>query len=121
MRPIVLDPGHGGSAPVGRSTPYGARGASGVHEKDLTLEVAREIAARLGGRAVMTRTDDRNLSLGDRIDVAVERDARAFVSIHAGTAEPSVWVHSDADARSRALATDLAGRLGARVEAANLA
>jgi len=121
MRPIVLDPGHGGSELAGRSSPYGARGPSGIHEKEVTLRLAHEVAARLGGRAVLTRTDDRNLSLSDRIGVAVQRDARAFVSIHAGTAEPSVWVHERADRSSHALAADLAGRLGARVEAAPLA
>jgi N-acetylmuramoyl-L-alanine amidase len=121
MRPIVLDPGHGGSEPAGRSTPYGTRGPAGVHEKEVTLRVAHQLASRLGGRAVMTRTDDRNLSLSDRIGVAVQRDARAFVSIHAGTGAPSVWVHHGADPSSRTLAADLAGRLGARVEAAELA
>lgn len=121
MRPIVLDPGHGGSQPAGRSSPFGARGPSGIHEKEVTLRLAHEVAARLGGRAVLTRTDDRNLSLSDRIGVAVQRDARAFVSIHAGTGAPSVWVHDRADRSSHALAADLAGRLGARVEAAPLA
>ena len=57
MHRIVLDPGHGGAEPAGKSTPFGVRGPGGTLEKDLTLAIARQVATRLGSQAVLTRTD----------------------------------------------------------------
>ena len=112
---IVIDPGHGGHHPEGRSSPYGARGPQGFLEKDLNLEIAYGVARRLPGRVVMTRTEDANLSLADRIEVARQAGASAFVSVHSGadgTRPSEVWVHSRCSSASMALAHRLAAGLG---------
>jgi len=79
---VVIDPGHGG-------IDSGAAGAQGVLEKAVTLEFARELAARLltGGRVdpVLTRNGDRFLSLRQRIAIARENRAALFISVHADT------------------------------------
>ncbi|MGF1640590.1 MAG: N-acetylmuramoyl-L-alanine amidase, partial [Rhodospirillales bacterium] len=83
-----IDPGHGGADP-------GAIGVSGVHEKDVTLAAARDLRSaleRLGGyRVVLTRDDDRSVSLRERIAIARRVDADLFVSLHAD-AMPSAQV-----------------------------
>ncbi|HKK51858.1 MAG TPA: N-acetylmuramoyl-L-alanine amidase [Myxococcota bacterium] len=76
---VVLDAGHGGHD-------EGATGPSGLHEKDLVLDVARRLAHRLrarGLRVVLTREDDRFLSLEQRTAVANDARADLFLSIHA--------------------------------------
>ena len=79
VRTIVVDAGHGGTDP-------GAVGASGTREKDVTLDVARRLAARLqrGGRyrVVLTRAGDETLSLAQRVEHANAANADLFVSIH---------------------------------------
>jgi len=77
----VIDPGHGG-------TDTGARGASGLVEKDVVLQIAKILRAeleRIGYRVVMTRNDDSNPSYEDRAALAnAYRDA-IFVSLHVST------------------------------------
>ncbi|HSD86081.1 MAG TPA: N-acetylmuramoyl-L-alanine amidase, partial [Kofleriaceae bacterium] len=77
---VVLDPGHGGSN-------LGAEGVTpGLREKQLTLRLATEVAARLrehGIDATLTRTADRTLTLRQRGEVANALPADVFVSIHA--------------------------------------
>ncbi|MEQ8232561.1 MAG: N-acetylmuramoyl-L-alanine amidase [Gammaproteobacteria bacterium] len=77
---VAIDAGHGGAD-------VGAIGPSGVYEKDITLAVARELAALInrqpGMRAVMTREGDRYLKLRERMDRARAARADLFVSIHA--------------------------------------
>lgn len=75
---IVIDPGHGGGE-------TGAIGPSGVPEKDLTLQLARELAGklgRLGVQVVMTRSEDATLGLDTRTAIANQNKADLFVSIH---------------------------------------
>jgi len=75
---IVIDPGHGG-------VETGAIGPGGVQEKELTLELARELAAklgRLGVQTVLTRTDDTAVQLDARSAVANQNKADLFISIH---------------------------------------
>ena len=78
---VVIDPGHGG-------TDTGARGASGLVEKEVVLQIARILRAeleRIGYRVVMTRNDDSNPSYEDRAALAnAYRDA-IFVSLHVST------------------------------------
>jgi N-acetylmuramoyl-L-alanine amidase len=75
---IVLDPAHGG-------TDSGARGQSGVIEKDVVLlmaRIAKLALEREGFRVVMTRNDDSNPSYDDRAATAnAYRDA-IFISFH---------------------------------------
>jgi len=111
---FVIDAGHGGWAQAGRSSPLGVRGPRGTLEKDVVLKVAERIAARLGGRALLTRRSDVNLTLADRAQRA--RPAGAFVSLHCNTGRPGargteIWTHPRAGASSRALATALGRQL----------
>ena len=84
-RPIVvIDAGHGGTDP-------GATSVSGqVHEKDLTLALARELrnilVERGRVRVAMTRDDDHYLSLDERAAVAQRLDASTFISLHMDSA-----------------------------------
>lgn len=81
---VVLDAGHGGHD-------EGAKGPSGLREKDLVLDVAKLLAGRLrkrGVAVVMTRTSDEYLSLEERTAVANDANADLFLSIHAN-ASPS--------------------------------
>ena len=76
---IVIDPGHGG-------VEVGAIGPSGVLEKELTLQLARELEAklsqRLGVRVVLTRTEDALVPLDMRPAIANQNKADLFISIH---------------------------------------
>src|SRR5690348_8206938 len=107
---IVIDPGHGGSARVGGSSPNNATGPNGLLEKDLTLDLGRRVAALLGNRAnvILTRTTDANLSLADRARVAHDADADVFLSVHlngyndAAVDGSEAWVATRASAGSRA-------------------
>jgi len=81
---VVIDAGHGGHD-------EGATGPSGLHEKDLVLDVAKMLAERLRKRGiavVMTRATDEFLSLEERTAVANDAAADLFLSIHAN-ASPS--------------------------------
>src|SRR5262245_37408880 len=117
MSIIVIDPGHGGRAAAGRSSPLGACGRLGTLEKDVTLQLAKRVAARLGGRATLTRREDVNLSLAERVRMARQWGAGVFLSLHANAGPPGAhgaeaWVHPHAGASSRALANALGRELG---------
>lgn len=77
---IAVDAGHGGDDP-------GAIGHGGTREKDVTLAIARTLAARIdaegGMRAVLTRDRDQFLELRERIRRAHAYHADMFVSVHA--------------------------------------
>ncbi|NEP33139.1 N-acetylmuramoyl-L-alanine amidase, partial [Moorena sp. SIO3B2] len=76
---VVIDAGHGGKDP-------GAIGLGGIQEKDVNLSISRQVEALLekqGIQVVMTRSDDRFISLDGRVQVAERTDADLFVSIHA--------------------------------------
>jgi N-acetylmuramoyl-L-alanine amidase len=79
IRTIVLDPGHGGSE-------VGAIGPSGVQEKELTLQIARELAGKLGAtlgvQVLLTRYADTVLPHDTRTAIANQNKADLFVSIH---------------------------------------
>ena len=77
VRTVVLDPGHGGSD-------YGTHGDRGI-EKTLTLDLAKRIKDRLeasGLRVWLTRSSDRPVGLDARVQMAEEKHADLFVSIH---------------------------------------
>jgi N-acetylmuramoyl-L-alanine amidase len=83
LQTIILDPGHGGDD-------VGTRGARGAQEKAVTLEVARRLRAliemRLGIRVVLTREDDRTLTLDERAAIANNSKADLFLSLHLNAA-----------------------------------
>lgn len=105
---VFLDPGHGGVAPAGKSTPYGARGPAGTAEKDVTLAVARSVASHLGD-AHLTRHGDVNVPLGERIEQARHAGADVFVSIHASGPgrNARAFTHERGSPRSHALASSV--------------
>ena len=83
IQTVVIDPGHGGED-------VGAKGAGGTQEKQLTLDVARRlrglIETRLGLRVLLTRDDDRAVSLDERAALANNSKADLFLSLHANAA-----------------------------------
>jgi len=86
-RVIVLDPGHGGNE-------YGAR-HGGLTESVLTLDLSKRVAAILRRRlprasVVLTRQEDRVLSLEQRVAFANALRADLFVSIHLNAADEPV-------------------------------
>ncbi len=77
---IVLDPGHGGVDP-GNPGLYFPRG---IHEKDITLQIAvrlREELQQRGVRVIMTRTTDTLIARGDRAPLCTQV-CDLFVSLH---------------------------------------
>jgi N-acetylmuramoyl-L-alanine amidase len=82
IQTVVLDPGHGGRDP-------GAVGVGGVREKDVTLAMAHALEDDLrerGFEVVLTRKDDRAVSLEERSAIAEAADGDLFVSLHANAA-----------------------------------
>jgi N-acetylmuramoyl-L-alanine amidase len=83
LQTIVIDPGHGGDD-------VGARGGGGAEEKAVALEVARRlrtlIEMRLGVRVILTREDDRAVSLDNRAALANNSKADLFLSLHLNAA-----------------------------------
>ena len=79
---IVIDPGHGGQD-------YGTSSASGLHEKELVLDVSRRLATllrqSLGAEVILTRGDDTFVSLEQRTVMANDRKADLFISVHANS------------------------------------
>lgn len=76
---VMLDPGHGGRDP-------GAVGIGSIKEKDINLSIAQRVASRLeqnGIRVIMTRSDDREIDLSPRVQMAERSNVDLFVSIHA--------------------------------------
>jgi N-acetylmuramoyl-L-alanine amidase len=102
---VAVDAGHGGDDP-------GATGASGTHEKVVTLAIARALAARIdrepGMHAVLTRDGDYFVDLRNRMNRAQAANANMFVSIHADAVRDrtvsgaSVYILSERGASSEA-------------------
>jgi len=84
-RPLVwvLDAGHGGND---QGTSMGE-----TLEKDLTLSIVKEISSLLkknkpGIKLILTRDDDRYLSLDERCNIANNANADLFLSVHINSA-----------------------------------
>ncbi len=102
---VAIDAGHGGKDP-------GAHGPSGLREKDVTLAVAKELARQInadpGMKAVLIRDDDTFVVLQNRYQKARSAQADLFISIHADAAQnsaasgASVFVLSTRGASSQA-------------------
>lgn len=79
---VVIDPGHGGIDP-------GAIGIKKTKEKDVVLAFGlklRKVLQETGTiDVVMTRDDDRFLTLRERVKVARDNQADLFIAIHADT------------------------------------
>ncbi|MEZ0469750.1 N-acetylmuramoyl-L-alanine amidase [Luteimonas salinilitoris] len=84
---VVIDPGHGGNAVVGGSSPNNATSFSGVLEKDMTLDFSRLVRDALNAdphniEVHMTRNADVNLGIAARANVARDNSADVLLSIH---------------------------------------
>lgn len=103
---IAIDAGHGGED-------VGAIGPRGTYEKDVVLQVARELEALIdrepGMRAVLIRDGDYYVGLRDRMLRARKHRADLFVSIHADAFR---------DRRVRGSSVYVLSRSGASSEAA---
>jgi N-acetylmuramoyl-L-alanine amidase len=111
---VVLDPGHGGHDP-------GAIGTQGTYEKRITLATALELKRQLEQagrcRVMLTRSNDVFVPLAARIDVARNREAALFLSLHADVAGDAprattrgASVYTLSETASDALAETLARR-----------
>lgn len=116
---IVIDAGHGGSE-------FGAIGAKGDKEKDINLAIAKALHKELesrGAKVFMTRDDDSDVSLQDRVKFAHDKDAALLISIHANAlpdgADPiknrgtSVYYyHNQAKSLAESILTAMTAQLG---------
>jgi len=79
---VVIDPGHGGAD-------QGTVGRHGLMEKELVLDVATRlgklIEERMGSEVIYTRQDDTFIPLHARTELANEKKADLFLSIHANS------------------------------------
>ena len=76
---IFLDAGHGGCD-------AGAIGPTGQKEKDINLDVVKKLKKVLedeGAKVLLTREDDTNIPLYDRVKMIQDSDALISLSIHA--------------------------------------
>lgn len=80
---VVIDAGHGGVDP-------GTIGSHGTQEKNVVLEIARQLQLKLQktGRyeAQLTRSGDYFIMLRKRIEIARKQKASIFISLHADSA-----------------------------------
>ncbi len=85
---VIIDPGHGGQDPGARSQRDGD--GARLCEKDLVLDIARLLRHQLEEtdefQAYLTRSDDRTVSLDERVAYARRLSGDIFLSIHANDA-----------------------------------
>lgn len=76
---VIIDPGHGGND---RGVPI----AGSLHEKDLTLDIAKNIGKAFKNdkniHVLLTRSDDRDISLPERLNVSGKKKPDIFISLH---------------------------------------
>lgn len=74
---ITIDAGHGG-------VELGAIGCCGDREKDINLKISQYLKKELENdfHVVMTREEDKKVSLQDRVNLAKENNSTVLVSIH---------------------------------------
>ncbi|MGJ8529265.1 N-acetylmuramoyl-L-alanine amidase [Maritalea sp.] len=81
IRPLILiDPGHGG-------IDMGAKGETGLFEKDVVLQIAKRLQSELSALnrfdVALTRDGDTFLTLNERVQLARDNQANLLVSLHA--------------------------------------
>jgi len=75
---ICIDPGHGGRE-------VGAIGCSGIKEATINLAIAKKLERILqdqGAQVIMTRNEDVDVSLGERVAIATAAKADLLLSVH---------------------------------------
>lgn len=125
---VLIDAGHGGEDP-------GAATGNGIREKQLTLDVARRIRARMRESGVsvwMTRDGDATVSLNERCWKMSKLGADVFVSIHFNASRnqatagvetyivPAAGYPTTAEEERRALRARPSDCPGNRFDAANM-
>ena len=76
---VALDAGHGGED-------AGAVGPTGAKEKDINFDVVQKLKKILedaGAKVVLTRADDADVNLYERVKIAKEENALILLSLHA--------------------------------------
>ena len=112
---IVIDAGHGGKDD-------GAKGQNGLLEKDVNLSISLMLKTILEKkykyRVALTRKDDTFIPLKGRGDIANQKDADLFVSVHANAAKrksakgiETYYLGSASSERALATATRENGKL----------
>jgi len=79
---IVIDPGHGGKDP-------GCIGRNGLHEKDIVLDVCKELKklleTQMNLEVILTRETDIFLPVENRPVIANQKRADIYISVHANS------------------------------------
>lgn len=81
---FAVDAGHGGDETGGISP-------TGINEKDVNLAYAGflvELLRQAGAEVVMTRTEDRTMTLRERVEIARQTDAQIFLWLHNNSVGP---------------------------------
>jgi N-acetylmuramoyl-L-alanine amidase len=116
---ICVDPGHGGKE-------RGAIGPSNVPEKSINLGIGLKLRGLLeaaGAHVIMTRADDRDVSLDERVRIANENNVDILLSVHNNSlpdgrdpwkerGTSSYWYHPQSTELARTLKTALVSALG---------
>lgn len=115
---VAVDAGHGGDDP-------GAIGPDGIEEKNVTLAIARKLAALIdaqpGMKAVLTRDGDYYVGLRQRMVIARKAQADLFVSIHCNSyRDPSMHGTAVYVLSSRGASSEQARWLANRENSADL-
>ena len=114
---IAIDAGHGGKDP-------GAVGQKRTREKDVVLQISRELAKRInaepGMKAVLVRDRDIYIDHRERMAIARRNKADLFVSIHADAVDDRRAHGASVYALSLKGASDEAARQLARRENASV-
>lgn len=114
---VVVDAGHGG-------VDSGAKGVSGIIEKNVTLAFARtlrdELEKNLDLEVFLTRDSDVFLRLNERVQKARNYGADLFISVHADTINMSAMRGATVYTISDRASDDLAKALAERENKADL-
>lgn len=114
---IAIDAGHGGEDPGALGPKIGGRH---LREKDVVMEISKQLAAQInaepGYRAELVRTGDYYIPLRKRRDIAREKRADLFVSIHADAFHNPAASGASVFALSRSGATSETARFLAQRE-----
>jgi N-acetylmuramoyl-L-alanine amidase len=118
---VVIDAGQGGKD-------NGAHSANGLKEKDITLSIAKKIAALNSNdhiQILLCRDYDQSISVRDRVHFAKNHDADLFVSIHVNAAVNeqlngfSVSIDRNSTGRNQLLASAIINELKATYKTDN--
>ncbi len=108
QKTIVIDPGHG-------EKDAGITSKSGIKEKDITLEIALEVADILSEtcNVLLTRTKNQNPSLEERIRFANTPNPDVFICLHISknSLGTNIFYGKKSDAKAKALAAEFARHL----------